>query len=96
MKIQQSIMVMMSLLLAIPLAQASENDINAQLNGYQEQLNDGVEAMIQAGSESQKGTGELLHKIQGYWGDFHEYRGTPVEDDGKYRNTDLSNPTIYK
>lgn len=77
-------------------ALAAENDADPKLNAYHAQLNQGIDAITKAGAESQKGTDSQIKHIQAYWGDFQEYKGTPVEDNGKYIYTTYGNTIKYK
>jgi hypothetical protein len=77
-------------------AQAAENDADPKLKAYHAQLDQGIDAITKAGAESQKGTDSQIKQIQAYWGDFQEYKGTPVEDNGKYIYTTYGNTIKYK
>lgn len=77
-------------------ALAAENDADPKLKAYHAQLNQSIDTITKAGAESQKGTDSEIKKIQAYWGDFKEYKGTPVEDNGKYIYTTYGNTIKYK
>lgn len=88
--------VLIAIITAISSNAFADNEIDSKLKTYQSNLNAGVDALVAAGAESQKGNDAEVQKIKSFWGDFHEYKNAPVPPEDKYRNTTFDNPTVYK